>query len=404
VNSDATRESTASSESDETATPELEAWRRFCRAMESMGERLLGADFPSGPADRVEGIAHLADQVSCWLGWAIAHGDPETPFFHRSNDLFTQWGGPNQDNAYHHARIDPARRYRVAGRMHACEHFVITLRVGFMHMPEWGTRAAVSSVDQGIGPGDDFELYFGGDGSDTAFIPIPDGVTTLSLREYYVDWQIREPATFTIECLDDVSAPSPDGLRLASQIEHAQAQVEHSMLGWNRYLAEHRARGTDNTFAPQQTVAKGLSDARYAFLFWRLAPDEALVIETEEPAARYWGLQLATLGWFEPVDPIHRITSINQHQAWKHPDGRLRFVLAHSDPGVPNWLDLGGHAEGLCTYRWFWPERDPTMSSRVVALSALRSALPADTPTIDPASRREEIRVRKRHLAWRFRT
>jgi len=372
--------------------------------MEFLGERILEDDFPNGPSDRTEGIAHLADQVSCWLGWSIAHGESDAPFFHRSNDLFTQWGGPNQDNAYHHVRIDPRRRYRVAGRMNSCEHFVITLRVGFMHMKEWGTKASVTSVERGIAPGDDFELFFGGDGSDPAFIQIPEDVTTLSTREYYVDWQVAEPATFTIECLDDVPAPSPDAERLAAQLDHALEQVESSVFGWNDYLKDHRAQGEDNVFAPQQTVAKGLSDARYAFLFWNLAPDEALVIETDAPRARYWGLQLATMGWFEQVDPIHRITSINQHQAVPSADGNLRFVLAHADPGVPNWLDTAGHRDGLLTYRWFWPETDPTPTSRVVKLADVRNVLPAKTATIDAQARRDEIRARKQHLAWRFRT
>ena len=37
--------------------------------------------------------------------------------------------------------------------------------------------------------------------------PIPEDVTTLSLREYYLDWRPVEPAVITIECLDDVPAP-----------------------------------------------------------------------------------------------------------------------------------------------------------------------------------------------------
>ena len=387
------------------ASPDVIAWKRFCSRMEALGERLLADDFPNGPQDRVEGIAHLADQVSCWLGWAIPHGDPETPFFHRSNDLFTQWGGPNQDNVYHHARIDPRRRYRVAGRMHSCEHFVITLRVGFMHMPEWGTRKAVTSVDRKIGSGEDFEIFFGGDGSDPDWIEIPDDVTTLSLREYYVDWKEEEPATFTIECLDEREpAPLPSAPRLADQIDHALDQVEHSIFGWNAYMKEHRASGTDNAFTWHERDPRLLSDARYSFLFWNLAPDEALVIETDVPDARYWGLQLATLGWFEQVDPIERITSINQHQAVRSADGQVRFVLAHEDPGVPNWLDPGGHREGLLTYRWFWANSDPSPTTRVVSLGELMAALPTDTPRIDAAARRAEIGARKRHLAWRFRT
>ncbi|NNL67379.1 MAG: DUF1214 domain-containing protein [Myxococcales bacterium] len=386
-------------------SPEVEAWKRFCQRVEAMGERILAPDFPNAPEDTAEGIAHLADQVSCWLGWALAHADTSAPFFHRSNDLFTQWGGPNQDNAYHHARIDAKRRYRIRGKMHSCEHFVLTLRVGFMHMKEWGTKKAISSVDLGVGPGDDFEILLGGDGSEPDWNEIPEEVTTVSLREYYVAWGAAEPATFTIECVDAAEAPARlRAATVAQQLDHALDQVESSMLGWNDYLAGHRAAGTDNEFTLQGAVAKGLSDARYAFLFWDLAPGQLLLVESDVPQARYWGLQLATLGWFEPVDAVHRVTSINQEQAVRSSDGNVRFVVAHEDPGVPNWLDTAGHRNGLLTYRWFWPESDPSPSARVLDASALRDALPSDTPRVDAAARQADIQRRKEHLAWRFRT
>ena len=387
------------------ASPEIVAWKRFCQRIEAMGERILRDEFPNGPQDRPEGIAHLADQVACWLAWSIGHGDPTAPFFHRSNDLVSQWGGPNQDNAYHHARIDPAYRYRIRGRMHSCELFVMTLRVGFMHMPEWGTKATISSLDLGVAAGDDFEILLGSDGSDPAWTPIPEDVTTVSLREYFLDWQPAEPAIFTIECVDDV--PTPDRIQaseVAGKLDHALLQVERSMIYWNEYLREHRAMGVDNEFAAQQTLAKGLGAARYAFCFWDLAPDEALLIESDVPLARYWGLQLATLGWFEQVDPIHRITSINQVQAVLSSDGRLRLAVAHADPGIPNWLDTAGHRAGLVTFRFFWPEREPTPTTRVVRFDELSSCLPDDTGHVDAAARQAQIRARKAHLAWRFRT
>jgi hypothetical protein len=397
------------SASDGPASPvpsaEADAWREFCRRLEALGERILGDGFPNGPADRPEGIAHLADQVACWLGWAIGHGDTTAPFFHRSNDLVTQWGGPNQDNAYRHARIDPARRYRIRGRMHACEDFVLTLRAGFMHMPTWGTKAALTASERGIVRGDSFELLLGGDGSEPGWIQIPDGVTTVSVREYYLDWAAEEPALFAIECLDDVPAPGRlTGPQVAEQLDHALAQVEHSLVHWNEYLREHRVKGIDNEFALPMKVAKGLDAARYAFCFFSLEPDEALYVETDVPDARYWGLQLATLGWFEQVDPVHRITSLNLRQVKLDADGRVRVALAHEDPGVPNWLDTGGHREGLLTFRWFWPRSDPSPRTRVVKQRELSRLWPAGTPVIDAEARRRELRARQEHLAWRFRT
>jgi hypothetical protein len=387
------------------AAPAIGAWRDFCHRIEALGERILGDEFPSTDADRPEGIAHLADQVACWLGWVVGHSDPAAPFFHRSNDLVTQWGGPNQDNAYHHARIDPARRYRIRGYMHSCEEFVLTLRAGFMHMETWGTKATITASERGIRRGDAFELLLGGDGRDPDWIPIPEDVTTASLREYYIDWQREEPAVFTIECLDEVPAPPrPTAGQVAAQLEHAITQIERSIVQWNAYMNEHRAKGVDNTFALPMKVAKGLGVARYGFCFWALGSDEALCIDTDVPDARYWNLQLATLGWFEQVDPLHRITSVNQHQAQISSDGRLRVVLAHEDPGVPNWLDTAGYEAGLLTFRWFWPRSDPSPTTRVMKRAEVAAWMPPDSPWVDAAARRREIQTRKQHLAWRFRT
>ena len=325
---------------------ELAAWRDFCHRIEALGEQILQPPYPSTPEDGPEAIAHLADQVSCWLGYATGHFDTTAPFFHRSNDLVTQWGGPNQDNAYRHARIDPRRRYRIRGRMNSCEEFALTLRIDFMHMPEWGTRATITASDRGIGPGDSFEILLGGDGSDPAWTPIPDEVTTVSLREYYVDWQPLEPATFTIECLDDVEPPPRvDGNTVVQRLETALTQTERSMTYWNEYMREHRAAGTDNQFALPMKLAKGLGAARYAFCFFELAPDEALYIESDVPDARYWSLQLANMGWFEQIDPIHRITTINQKQAYLGGDGPSAPGARPRRSGRPK---LAGHR---------WPSR-----------------------------------------------
>ena len=190
------------------APSEAEAWRDFCRRMEALGDRLQVDEFPSADADRVEGIAHLAEQVVCWLGWSVGAADPRRPAFQRQNDLFTQWGGPNADNVYRHARVDPALRYRIAGRMHSCDDFILAVRAGFMHMERWGTLAEVTASDLGLGPGDEFELLLGG-GDEPGWIPLPEGAVMVSIREYYFEWKADEPATFTIECLDSSEPPAP---------------------------------------------------------------------------------------------------------------------------------------------------------------------------------------------------
>jgi hypothetical protein len=370
----------------------IQAWRDLCARLERLGTEVIGDGYAS--ADPMEMLEHLADQTVCWLGWSVFHADPARPFFHRSNDLVTQYGGPNADNVYRHARIDPSRRYRIAGKMHGCEDFLLTLRSGFMHEPVHGTLADHTASELGIGPGDDFELLLGGDG-----ILIPDGVKMATIREYYFDWQVEEPATFTIECLDPPGAEPPltDDV-LAARLTDAGAAIEHSISYWHRYLDDVWEGQTPNEFAPSHRGAKGLNLAQYAFCMFDLAPDEALVVDTDLAPARYWSLHLYPMGTFAHMDVVNTVTSLNHRQAEIGDDGRLHAVVSAGDPGVANWLETGGRRRGLLTYRWFWPTGDgmPAPEARVVKLAELDGPVTAEQRTATRAARRA-------HLAWRFR-
>ena len=363
--------------------------------------RALADEFAIEP----ETLEHFIDQAVVWLAWYVLHADPNRPFFHRQNDLVSQWGGPNADNVYRHARIDPSKRYVIRGRMHSCEEFILAIRAGFMHNEVWGTLTTLTASDIGVGAGDDFEIHLGGDAPGA--VELPDGALMVSIREYYFEWQAEEPAFFTIECLDPEPQPPIDGATLDARLDAAMAGMHDSLRYWVDYMADNRAERIDNSFSTK-TVAlptKGLTAARYEFCFWDLAPDQALIIETTEPAARYWAAQLYMMRTFELVDQYGAITSRNHLQTEASTDGVYRFVLAASDPGVPNWLDTTGRRNGLCTIRWFWPTGDgrPEMSARVVPLSHVRNSLPADTPSVSPEARAAELAQRQAHLRARFR-
>jgi hypothetical protein len=392
--------------SDAHIPPEAAAWSEFCRRIEAVGTQLLGAEFPQSAADRAEGFRHLAEQAVCWLGWSLGHGDPRAPFFQRQNDYFTQWGGPNAENVYHHARVDPSLRYRIVGRMNSCDDFILAIRAGFMHQEKWGTLVEVTASDIGIGRGDEFELILGGPSTDDPRqIDLQPDAVMASFREYYFDWRPDEPAVMAIECLDAGGPPMRvTGAQVADAFLDAASATEHSISYWNAYMRDYRAKGQDNTFGETVKVAKGLDSARYTFCFFSLGPDEAMVIETELPDARYWSLQLYTLAWFEAPGVGFRTTNVNHHQAVTSSDGRVRAVLAHEDPGVPNWIDTQGRAEGLVTLRSFWVSTEPpTPRTRVVKLADVREALLADTRTVTPEQRAAELAARRAHIAWRFR-
>ena len=68
--------------------------------------------------------------------------------------------------------------------------------------------------------------------------------------------------------------------------------------------------------------------------------------------------------WGQSLDYANRLTSINQAQAHRDEDGRLRYVIAHRDPGAPNWLDTTEHPSGYITLRTTFPQPPPADVNR----------------------------------------
>jgi hypothetical protein len=135
-------------------------------------------------------------------------------------------------------------------------------------------------------------------------------------------------------------------------------------------------------------------------LYWpavfQFDEDEALIVETEMPAsAPYWNIQLND-PLFNAVEYVYRISHINDWNAVRSSDGKLRAVIALNDPGVPNWLDPAGFTEGTLYGRWYDCDSLPIPTIKRVKLAELRDHLPADTGIVTPEERADQLRRRVR--------
>ena len=96
-----------------------------------------------------------------------------------------------------------------------------------------------------------------------------------------------------------------------------------------------------------------------------------LIVEVTPPECEYWMIALHN-HWMETLDYVHHQSTLNCHSAELEPDGSVRFVVAHRDPGVPNWLDTAGHRRGTVGVRWVGPDvTDILPSTRVVTVGSL---------------------------------
>jgi hypothetical protein len=120
---------------DAPAATELEKdWAAFCDRLKAVGQRILQDDFPSAPRERAEGFRHLGRLAVFALQWSLDFSDPEFPAFYRYDDDVVKWGGPNADNHYQRAKIDPRGTYRITGNVAGLRELILSTPEGDMQL------------------------------------------------------------------------------------------------------------------------------------------------------------------------------------------------------------------------------------------------------------------------------
>jgi hypothetical protein len=387
------------------------AWEEFCDRIKALGSEVLRDDVPGSPLDRAEGYRHLTRVLACALQQVIEFSDTDRPIFYVNPGLSVKWGGDNADNLYQHAAIDGSKTYCISGLRGTVHDFIISASAaGPMEAaatrdrkrPDHLVFAELHSRDLSYRPDGSFELIVSPERHEGNWLPSHPDVGFVLVRQYFNDWDQEQNAAFRIERIGfDVSSPPPlTAARMAEMLDDAAEWIER-LPYWTRMIQRGYARAGDNALEHAGSVRGGGGDIHYGQGYFHLAEDDALLIECEPPEARYWQFQLVNW-WFETLDYAHRQTSLTGHQAHLDSDGLFRAVVAHRDPGVPNWLDTGGHCRGLIQWRWVWTQTDPEPSARRIPLEQLRGALPEDTPSVTPEERQQTIRRRREHVLRRY--
>lgn len=376
-------------------------WREWCARLSALGERILGSDFPGEERGRAEGVRALTRKIVYALQMEVEAGDPDHPTFVRLQDPYNQWGGPNPDNVYLRAAIDPNATYRVWGEVGGVRQAIFSLHEGDMQLGEFGVWGECSLRDL-HSPDGRLELTISPHEHAGNWIRSDPRARLLTIRIYQSDWERDAVPPFHIVRAEREGLPRPpiDAAHLARALDRAATWVEKSTEFWNAYTRGAAERTAPNTVVAAANAAGGAADIAYGSCIWQLAPDEALLITGDVPDADYWGFALHTLAWLESGDFADRQVSLNHLQAHVDGDGKVRIAVAHDDPGVANWIDSEGRERGMLVYRWVWARTCPVPSAAVVPLADVAAHFPADHPRLDAAARRASL-ARRREAAWR---
>ena len=206
----------------------------------------------------------------------------------------------------------------------------------------------------------------------------------------------------------DGGAPSAPHGRLdpaffARRLDAVATNVEASVELWLGTVLALRERFLNAfpTDAFGGTAMGAMKHQAAGTCYYRVRPDEALLVEVPVPRAKYWSIDLCNF-WLESLDFASHQSSLNGHQAAIDGDGVFRAVVTHDDPGVANWLDPVGHAEGSLIYRWNMAEDTPIPTIRLLPRAQLAGALPPDTQRVTPAGRARTIEMRREGVRRRF--
>ena len=365
------------------------AMQELLRTLDQLQGEFLSEKFRIvSPGDIAEGqrlVLHLLNSgLNFWL-----EADPARPVFTSYVAPARKLLGDNPDALYYFAPIRGDGRYRIRGNLAGATFTSFTIEGGSGD----GNAAARSTaaLDDNSLQADaegNYEIIVSADKPAAGnWLPLEPGAGQITTRHYFesrncIVNQTAFEVPVSIEALDPPPiSPAPDDAEIARRIDNVSRYVRAMMTMTLAGAASGQARPAwfsviPNTFsAPGQWLSEtgyGNLHAHYAAAPFVLMPDEALLIEGSLPQCRFANLVLWNR-YMQTFDSARRQVSLNRAQMKLGKDGRYRIVLAHRDPGLPNWLDTEGRSSGLMYWRFLLASTDvPTPAARVVKFADLK--------------------------------
>lgn len=387
------------------------AWDDFCDQLKLAGRIPFRAQVPPHEVDRTAGFRLLARNVSLALQFQYENNDPLHPELLHYFDPLRKQGGDNTDALYVGATINGTDTYRIYGHRGSAKYFAVTTVEG--GGTPWGGAVVQTLLakDLSIAPDGTFELI----ASPTPPASTPPGVNwirtnpntfRITFRQFFADWENEKPMNAIIERITgDNVPPQITAKKLSRGLHDTVRWIHESVNYWADMLEMWKKR--PNQFLSYRQLDDNPLDVTPGgdpmIAYWQLPPSEAVILRVRPPQAPYWAVEFGNY-WWETMDYRYRLSNTNCHYAQLEDDGELIIVISRDDPGLPNWLDPSGFAEGYICFRWMGADSCPVPQATQVKRSELMQHLPAHIKRFTPEQRREQLAARRRGVINRFGT
>jgi hypothetical protein len=356
-------------------------WEEFCEALKRAGQQILRPEAPASELDRAEGFRYLTRLLRIGLEMHLEYADPDCPGFFAPSHETAKIGADNPDNLYLMARVTGRCEYRIHGLRGSVAYLSFgTQKGGYESDGRMVQTGFLDARDLKLDREGRFEILLSHKPQQGNWLRMERDTNAVLVRQTFLDRRSERPAQLAIERLGGGAPPAPlSAERLATALARASGFVEGTarvFADWAQsYLPHLNALPAADQALCQR--AGGDPNIFYYHSAWKLSPRQTLVIHLARiPECRFWNFQVNNW-WMESLDYRYHRIHLNQHSARPDPNGGVTIVLAHRDPGHPNWLSTAGHDCGTMCLRWVGADEPVHPTTRVVAFDRLKRELAA---------------------------
>lgn len=226
-------------------------------------------------------------------------------------------------------------------------------------------------------------------------------LSSLRTSQFYVDDQERAEAYFAV--LQDIQAaisgqpaeqrdvvllgslPGPVGTTVQLTPNRMAQRLEQTAQTL-RTRSEARLRLAGEAFASPVggVIEPAPSGLQVAMRHWELDNEEALLIHFPVPSPSRSAASLGNV-WAMSLATMSGDSGVGQRLDCAIGTG-CRAILSHRNPGLPGWLDTGGHRRGVLVLRWRSDEPAPTVEKTPFSDLDSRQRGPLGRDSLQPES------------------
>jgi Protein of unknown function (DUF1214) len=394
-------------------------WNRFCDQLKDAGDKVFKDANPGAPILRADAFRFLTQNLGQAFDLGLETKDPAYPQIHPFCTPTRKLGGDVADFTYRQAWIDGNHAYKITGKRGSARWFNLTvqgrrlekipgtdwptLHEPFGDIPETNIFGHQIKTDaEG-----NFELYIGGEQRPENWLPTTPGTRKLFIREAFDAW-FETPTTLSIERIGmDSPRPIPTSDQMIEAMGWAGDFLTGAMRDWPEHSWKYSGGVCDPAFInqfPPDKFANTDADAKRgrmaANMIWELQPDEALIVEMDNHDG-FWLFGMGNV-FVGSMDFLHRPVSYTPTRTKLDSDNVVRFVIAHDDPGVHNWLDTQGFPSGNLTYRNLMSQNPTNFRTQLVKRAEVLAALPPGTAMVNKDERVKQLQDRYHSIKLRY--